>query len=105
MESLQKFLPNLHRIGTPSYDYHTFILKRRSRDLNIRKYPHHVGISVFYLEELLKRGCQLIIIEVDGVALYKTTPTDWLFNGVQDKLSPLQDLHSFIPIARLRRFS
>lgn len=102
-ESLMKFAePNLHRIGIPSYDYSTFILLRKSSQI-VRKY-NALGISVSILQDLLKRRCKLIIIKIDGVAMYKISPDDWLKRGIVDQLVPNQEPHSFLPIQKFRRF-
>jgi len=102
-ESLLDFSkPNIHKIGIPSYDYSTFILLRKSSQI-VRKY-NAIGISVSILQDLLKRHCKLIIIKLDGVARYKISPDDWMKHGIVDQLTPTQEPHSFIPIAKLRRF-
>ena len=95
--------PNIHKIGVSSYDYQTFILFRKSSQI-VRKY-NAIGISVSVLQDLLKRNCKLIIIKMDGIARYKISPEDWLRHGILDQLTPNQDPHSFIPIARLRRLN
>jgi len=103
LEPLLEFSePNLHKIGIPSYDYSTFILLRKSTQI-VRKY-NAIGISVSILQDLLKRKCQLIIIKIDGIAMYKISPDDWLKKGIVDQLVPNQEPHAFIPIAKLRRF-
>jgi len=102
-ESLLEFAePNLYKIGVPSYDYSTFILFRKSNQI-VRKY-NAIGVSVSILQDLLKRGCKLIIIKIDGIARYKISPDDWLKKGILDQLTPKQEPHSFIPISRLRKF-
>ena len=102
-ESLLEFVkPNIHKIGQPSWDYSTFILFRKSSQI-VRKY-NAIGISISILQDLLSRNCKLIIIKMDGVARYKISPEDWLKRGILDQLTPTQEPHSFIPIAKLGRF-
>jgi hypothetical protein len=102
-ESLLEFTePNLHKIGVPSYDYSTFILFRKSSQI-VRKY-NAIGISVSILQDLIERGCKLIIIKLDGVARFKISPEDWLRLGIIDQLTTKQEPHAFYPIPKLRRF-
>lgn len=101
-ESLMEFVePNIHKIGIFSYDKYTFILFRKTNQI-VRKY-NAIGISTSVLYDLIKSGCKLIIIEMDGIARYKISPDEWLRYGIIDQLTPNQDPHAFIPISRLRR--
>jgi len=93
-EKLLKFMNQ--RIGIPSWDYHTFILFRR-KDQIVRKY-NALGLSVDILKELISKGCQLIIIQMDGEARYKISPSDWLSKGIIDTLSAGQEPHAFMPL-------
>jgi hypothetical protein len=107
-ESLMQFAePNLHKFGQPSYDWSTYILRRHRKDLDIWKHPGTIGVSVSVLKALKRRGCQLIIVTVDGIAKYKVSPDDWLTKSVIDQLTPTQEPDAFLPLRlfkEIRRF-
>lgn len=86
-------------IGVHSHDWHTFILFRRSRDVKIRKYPNHVGLSTSVLMDLVNHGTKVIVVKIDGHAVLRTDPKTWLEQGTVDKLTPDQDPHAFLPVA------
>jgi hypothetical protein len=44
------------------------------------------------------------LVKVDGVARYKVSPDDWLHKSIIDQLTPTQEPHAFISIAKLGRF-
>jgi uncharacterized membrane protein YjdF len=95
--------PNLFKIGVPSYDWSTYILFRTTRDLDIHKYPNTVGISVSALQELIEHQTKLIIIKVNGIKKWRTTPDDWLHKSTIDTLNPQKGPHAFIKIDKLGR--
>lgn len=92
--SLYRYLGQV--IGEHSWDWQTFILRRKSRDIKIRKHPDTIGISREILEDLDKKGCRLILVRIDGRIMLKTDPQTWLRKGLNDRLSPDQEMHSFL---------
>lgn len=94
--SLYKFM-NM-TIGDLSYDNYTFKLFRKLKDTKIRKYPGTIGLSTAVLMDLVKKGTKLIVVVVDGKAIFKTNPRKWLELGKIDKLTPDQDPHAFLHI-------
>jgi len=101
--SLYRFLGQI--IGEHSYDWSTFILCRKKKDIEIRKYPNTIGISKAVLFDVETRGCQVIIVKIDGRAMLKTTPRTWINKGITDKLSPEQEPHSFLPYSYFKAMS
>lgn len=89
-------------IGISSHDNHTFILFRRSSQI-VRKY-NAIGLSTTILLDLIKKGCRIIIVKINGDPKYKISPREWMEKGIKDRLYPTQDLHSFLPLNKFEEF-
>jgi len=96
MEQQRLYKFQNRRIGLPSWDWHTFILFR-SKNQIVRKYKAW-GLSTAILMDLIKKGCKLVIIQVDGEAKYKISPKDWLEKSIVGTLYQGQEPHAFMPI-------
>lgn len=90
-------------VGEHSWDWLTFILNRKLKDLKIRKYPDTIGVSTRILMDLIGHGTKNLIVKVDGVPAFKTDPKTWLEKSIIDKLSPDQDPHAFLSLNRFQR--
>jgi len=84
------------KIGLPSWDWKQFILFRSKKQI-VRKY-NALGLSTAILMDFIKKGCELIIVKMDGHAKYKISPKDWLEKGIVGTLYKGQEPHAFMPI-------
>jgi len=85
-------------IGEHSWDWTTFILPRKLKDIKIRRYPDTIGISTAVLIDLIEHKTRNIIVKVNGVSCYKTDPKTWIEKGIIAKLTPDQDPHAFLSL-------
>lgn len=88
-----------HRIGMPSWDWHTFKLFRKTSQIP-RNYPHCLGISTPILMDFIKHGCKVIIVFMNGVPTYRIDPRKWLEKGIIDSLKKGQEPHAFFPLSK-----
>lgn len=99
--SLYRFMGNI--IGVHSWNWETFILYRTDAQIRIRKFPNTIGISADVLRDLIKKGCQRIIVKINHRKKYMTDPATWLEKGIMAKLTPDQDLHSFLDLSLFKK--
>jgi len=88
-----------HLIGYHNQDFSIFKLIRTRKNFTTRKYPNHTQVSRSVILDLLyRRKTRKILIEIDGIIKYYTTPVTWLNYGIVDKLSPDQEDQLFLAI-------
>jgi len=68
----------------------------------VRKHDAY-GMSKVLLEALMKKGCKVIIIKVDGKPKYKVRSNRMYWEGIHDRLEPKQALHVFMPINQMEK--
>ena len=86
-------------IGYHNADFSIFKLTRTSKNFTTRKYPNHTQVSRDVILDLLfRKKTRKILIEVDDVIRYWTTPRTWFEYGIRDKLVPEQEDQLFLSL-------